>query len=532
MTLQRHSRALGVERLRQVIELGSTVLTELEEESVLERVLEAAQTLTGARHAALEVIEGSCNGPKCRSASAREGRVGDRGGACAGRIEIEHALSVPISVRGRLWGRIHLVAKEHGELDDSDADALGLLASWAAIAIEQARMHASARARQEALGRAVSNLQAMQEITLALVGEADPARTLSLVAERARRLVGARSVSIMLFEGAELVAAAGAGDAQDLRAARVAAGQHALEGAHSPLVVPMLCRQERLGLLIARDHAERPFSPEDEDSLRSLAATAAAAVAGARLIAAERLRAVLEATESERRRWARDLHDETLQALGALRMTLASARRQADLAAWQRLGATLLAQLERDLASLRAIIADLQPPILAKHGLPAAIEALASHHQSANGLSVRCDLSPGLDVLSDQLKSVVFRIAQEALTNVVKHAQARSALIEIAACDEELMVAVSDDGVGFDCTAPRGGFGLEGLRERVAMVGGALTICSGSHGTSVRAAIPLSGADMHVRPAPGAQMAPTPARGAGARQPTVENAVAAPAGRR
>lgn len=213
----------------------------------------------------------------------------------------------------------------------------------------------------------------------------------------------------------------------------------------------------------------------------------------------ETLRRVALAAENERRRWARELHDETLQALAALRMRLATARRCADLDSWQAAGDEVVERIEQEIANLRAIITDLRPPALDQLGLHAAIEALAEHHEHANGLGVECVISPARTVMGTELETTVYRVVQEALTNVVKHAGARSAKVTVVIDDDRVEVEIADDGSGFDQQRPASGFGLAGLRERAALVGGSVTIESGTGGTAVRAAIPMAAAEAFAR---------------------------------
>ncbi|HTR88832.1 MAG TPA: GAF domain-containing sensor histidine kinase [Solirubrobacteraceae bacterium] len=216
---------------------------------------------------------------------------------------------------------------------------------------------------------------------------------------------------------------------------------------------------------------------------------------------AETLKRVTLAAENERRRWARELHDQTLQSLAGLRMGLAGARRGADLESWRRAGDEAIARIEGEIANLRAIINDLRPPALDQLGLYAAMEALAHHHQTHGGLHVKCLLPADRPALGAELETTVYRLVQEALTNVVKHAHARRATVRVAADDELVQLEVADEGVGFDPVEPAGGYGLTGLRERAGLVGGVVSIEPGvDGGTVVRATIPRAEALAHATP--------------------------------
>jgi two-component system, NarL family, sensor histidine kinase DevS len=279
----------------------------------------------------------------------------------------------------------------------------------------------------------------------------------------------------------------------DVRARlRLAPQQLGVSDAVAGLIVPLMYRDSELGVLIAFDPRSGPtFGDDDEEALRAFAASAATAVATAQTVAAERLREALAAAEGERRRWARELHDQTLQSLGGLRLLLATARRQADLAGWERVGDQAITEIESEIANLRAIINDLRPQALDELGLTAALHALAEHLRTG-GLSIECDLSPAELVLGAELQTTVYRLVQEALTNVVKHARATTARVTVRASPAEITVRVEDDGVGFDTDQPTAGFGMAGMRERVGLARGIVSTDSSYSGTIVLATIPLS----------------------------------------
>lgn len=380
-----------------------------------------------------------------------------------------------------------------------------------------------ATTRDTELERAVRTLRATQEIAVALGGETDLERILELVVNRGRALVEARGLVILLVDGSELTAAASAGEVQgvssepfalegtlfgevlrrgrpervaDINARlRISPDRLGVPGASSAMLVPMLYRRQPVGLMVAFDHgSEDQFSSDNEQALQAFAASAAIAVAGAKTVASERLQATLAAAEEERRRWARELHDQTLQVLGGLRLQLTAARRKDELESWQAAGDEAIRQIESEILNLRAIITDLRPPALDHIGLAAAVAALAEHHESTDGLSVSCTLSPAEPVLGSELETTLYRLVQEALVNVVKHAHAQSAHVAIVADRDTVTVTVSDNGVGFDPAAASDGFGLGGVRERVALVNGKLTIDSGVRGTALTVTVPLAAA--------------------------------------
>jgi signal transduction histidine kinase len=201
----------------------------------------------------------------------------------------------------------------------------------------------------------------------------------------------------------------------------------------------------------------------------------------------------MDAAEQERRRWARELHDETLQGLAGFQVLLSSALRRSDPASLERAVRTAVEQIGTEIEKLRMLITELRPAALDELGLQPAIESLASRVAAVQGLEVETEVSLGTngERLSGELETAAYRLVQEALTNVVKHACASRVAIEIVASDGHVDVVVRDDGTGFDPALPRDGFGITGMRERVGLSAGALTIESApGKGTTVLARLP------------------------------------------
>jgi signal transduction histidine kinase len=264
--------------------------------------------------------------------------------------------------------------------------------------------------------------------------------------------------------------------------------------AHTALLVPMLNRGVGVGVLAAFDHGEEggTFSAADEQLLHTFASSAANAVVIHRSVEADRLRAAITAADAERARWARELHDQTLQALGGLRVLLASAQRRNPALAGEPAIAQAIEDLELETDNLRAIITDLRPSLLDDLGLGPAIEALLERRRTA-GLEIVAEVSlEHLDGVDPERETTIYRLLQEALTNVAKHARATSAHVVVRVTETDALVEVQDDGVGFDIDAQTSGFGLAGMRERVYLTGGRLELESGPGGTSVRAHLPVS----------------------------------------
>ena len=193
----------------------------------------------------------------------------------------------------------------------------------------------------------------------------------------------------------------------------------------------------------------------------------------------------IAASDAERARWARELHDETLQELSAVKIALSSARRSDDPAALREAVETALEYSEHAIRGLREIISDLRPAALDALGTQAAIENLAERARARSGLEVELTIDlayeSGREATrhASALEVAIYRIAQEAITNVVKHAEATSVVISLIESAGTLALCVEDNGRGFaDGGEEDAGFGLIGMRERVELLGGTLSVTS------------------------------------------------------
>ncbi len=367
-------------------------------------------------------------------------------------------------------------------------------------------------------------LEATVEIARAVGAETELGRVLEAIADRSRGLVDASGLAILLRDGDRFVIAATAGtldetlldsrvDGRGSVAERVlesgrgerleqpggltdfALGKLGIQ-ASALLVVPFGFRGTQFGVIEALDRVRGPgFGDEDERLLRAAAASAGIAVATAHSVGRETLRRTLQAAEDERRRWARELHDETLQALGALRVLLSSASRSTDADLLRRAAQSSLDQLDTEIESLRVLISELRPAALDELGLRPALHALAERSSMIHGIDVTMTIdgaqgAPGAPRLDPELEIVVYRVVQEALTNAARHAHPERVGVVLSQLNGELTLTVADDGRGFDPANPSGGFGLAGMRERVALVGGRFQLESSDSGTTVRVALP------------------------------------------
>jgi signal transduction histidine kinase len=210
----------------------------------------------------------------------------------------------------------------------------------------------------------------------------------------------------------------------------------------------------------------------------------------------ELLRKVISAQEDERRRLARELHDETSQSLAAVAIALETAATTATGAARARLD-DAKAIAGRALDELHRLLFDLRPSVLDDLGLVSAVRWYAERHLEPLGISARCEFSGLEERLPAEIEITLFRVVQEALNNVAKHSGAETVLVECALRDDVVAIEIEDDGKGFDPatvgrSASGAGLGLTGMRERVTLLGGTLAIdASPGDGTRISVTVPL-----------------------------------------
>jgi two-component system, NarL family, sensor histidine kinase DevS len=544
------------DRFKRLIDVGSDLLSELDIEAVLLSVVEAARELTGARYAALGVLD------RERRELERFINVGideetqraignlPRGRGVLGELIREPAplrlrdvnahphaygfppghppmhsfLGVPISVRGETYGNLYMTEKRGAEeFDEADEEAARTLAGWAGIAIENARLYTSLSEREAEVEQALRRAETSVDIARTVGGETDVARVLDLIVKRARALVEARALLVLLRREDHLFVAASAGEisveASELRipigdevfgaameervSQRLDRGSPPSEarlrerfGAETALVVPLLFRGRAVGTLVALDREAGgvEFDHEDLRLLQSFAASAATAVATAQTVESDRLHQQIESAERERQHWARELHDDALQGLAAIRISLATALQSPGEDRAERIERTAeetIFRLEEQIEELNRLINDLRPAALERLGLAGALQAFAEESAARGGVEIETtiELEEGT---SNEEDRIVYRLVQEALTNVVKHAGASRVSVSAQQLDREIRIGVSDDGTGFDASAPTPGHGLVGMRERIELLGGEIEVDSSpGKGTRIAVRVPL-----------------------------------------
>jgi signal transduction histidine kinase len=457
------------QRMSRLLEAGRALVADLDPHAVLDRTLAAAREVTGAQYAALVVLneettgweqlltlgDGGAEGPNADETSARAAldllveeprslRLNDfgadpRSGAFpTGHPVMRGFLAAPILLRGAVRGALYVAEKQGGAFAEADEEAVVILAEWAATAIDNARLYEGSKRRRVEGGKA-DRAGMTRQMTIG--GQTGLERVLEVLISRGRALIDTRS-----------------------------------------------------------EEASTTVTEDDEQLLRLFAASAATAVAMAQSVESDRLRSLIAAADAERSRWARELHDETLQGLGALRLLLAAARRRGDAEHTALTVEEAIGHIENEIENLHAIISDLRPAALDELGLRPALEALLERGGAQGGVSIAStlrlpDSQSRESRLEPEIESTVYRLVQEAVTNVVKHADAHNMRVEVIAREDQVHVLVQDDGAGFRVDDRTSGFGLAGMRERVFVVGGTLAVDAGPGGTAVRASLPARARD-------------------------------------
>jgi len=539
-------------RWRSLIEAGIAVTSELSLDAVLQKIVEAAATLTGARYAALGVIDPSGRALERFLTTGVDAetyeRIGDlpHGRGILGvLISDAHALrlrdlsadpravgfpphhpsmqtflGVPILLRGVAYGNLYLTEKEGGQdFTIEDEELTTLLAAQAAVAIENARLYESAT-------RWLNQLESLTEIGNALAAETELSPLLELIATRLGELIDAELVVIALpaARGDLRIEAAAGPNAEDLigavlsrsgsksgrvldrrRSERVDSTLEDLEvdqeiarrmGLRSGLFVPMIAGERAIGVIAAHNRigADPRFTDDELRLAETFAARAAVAVDLADRVARDALRRVVEGQELERRRLARELHDETGQALTSILLGLKRVEEAKSREEARDVAVGLREQIVQTLQSVRRLAVELRPQALDDFGLAPALERLGEAFAEGSGITV--DVQANLDSgrLPAEVETALYRIVQEALTNVAKHAGASRVSVVVTRREGVVMAVVEDDGQGFGAGGGEGGgLGLVGMKERVGLLGGRLAIESTEGaGTTIVAEVPLA----------------------------------------
>jgi len=545
------SEADQLSRLRVLVNAGIALSSELSLDALLQRIVETAAEITGAHYAALGVIDRTGQALERFLTTGIDAdahaAIGDlphgRGilgvlirdaqplrlhdiaddprsvGFPANHPPMKSFLGVPIVLRGVAYGNLYLTEKAGGEdFTDEDSELSQLLAAQAAVAIENARLYENST-------RWLRQLESLNEVGNALSSELELEPLLGLVARRLQELVDAKLVLIALPEGDVLRVAAAEGESSygvagiELALAGSKSGrvlergrseridsllddpevdQQATRrlGVHSALYVPLVVRGRAIGIVVAHDKqgATPAFSEDDLRLAESLGSRAAIAVDLSERFSRDSVRRVVEAQELERARLARELHDETGQALTSILLGLKPLERTAESAEARTALESVRELVISTLQDVRRLAVELRPSALDDFGLVPAVERLTETFREQSGLRVDLETQLGEERLPSEAETTVYRVIQEALTNVVKHSAAKRVSILLQRKNSAVVAVVEDDGAGFDPSDTRAdALGLSGMRERVSLAGGRLQVeSSPGAGTTVVAEVPSS----------------------------------------
>jgi signal transduction histidine kinase len=274
------------------------------------------------------------------------------------------------------------------------------------------------------------------------------------------------------------------------------------------VTVPLVAEPDVLGALALGDTTGRVFRRDEVQLLEAFAGQAALALRNARFYeelqaSGERLEAMsrrlLDVQESEQRRLARELHDEMGARISAVKMELQALGRRPEVTAVAGDVARTVAAIDELLQRVRRVSLDLRPSLLDDYGLEAALRWYIDRQARAAGLDIRIVSDVGDARFPPEIETACYRVAQAAVTNVIRHADARHTQVELRRDAHGLALLVRDDGKGFDVAAARlraqrgESLGLLAMQERAALAGGTLEIESViAHGTELRARFPLS----------------------------------------
>jgi signal transduction histidine kinase len=441
-------------------------------------------------------------------------------------------VGVPLPAGHRVRAILNLVWKTPRTLDDGDRAVLRGIARNVAIAAESAALY-------EAEQRAHEAADLISSVSLALTETLDLEEVLQTLFDRLRRLVPYDRARVLLLGRdsrlrvqaefspsennetarqphsgleytkdvltSEVLETGRSVCIPDTRAKPAASGRRRAEIERSWLGVPLLVEGQAIGLVTLVKSAPGFFTQEQVKLAEAVAAPASVAIANARLFGEvqsnrKRLetlsRKLVEVQETERRHLARELHDEIGQSLTAILYRLEAvktSRVDPNGILDEAIGIT-----DQTMQSVRNISLDLHPSLLDEAGLPETLRWYIDRMVRSDTLEVGLFVTPVPEKLPLDVRNACFRIVQEALTNVVRHAEARHARVQIRSSGSRLEVAVWDDGRGFEVEEAYGrariggSLGILGMQERAELLGGELVfVSSPGAGTTVKAWLPL-----------------------------------------
>ena len=465
-------------------------------------------------------VEGSLAGAAVASGRPQIVRAPFEGqpGPAVERTRARGLLVLPLRARGRTLGTLSAFTHFPHAFQPRQVDLLVTFANQAAVSLDNARLYAELQTR-------LDEMVGLQRLGTLLLEEHDFDRVLQSICQQLQRLTDAGGVGLALLEedprylemrtvvGPSAGALRGARIPTDAsfaaEALRTNRPQRSNDAQNDPrgykhslvlgntrtiLSVPMKTRQRTVGVLsIYNKEGEGGFTDRDADLATFFANQAAAAIENARLYEQTREYAVVE----ERNRLARELHDSVTQSLFSVTLLA-----EAALSLLDRDASKARERLERAnelaqgaLTEMRALIFQLRPMTLQEEGLLSAVKKHLAALHSRHGRVVQLRVTGDVRRLPADIEEAAFGIIQESLNNVVKHAAAAQAQLELQFEPELLRVRTVDTGVGFDPAVPGrpDALGMASMQERAQSVGGHLMVDSApGRGTRVAAEFPLN----------------------------------------
>ena len=536
----------ALDRKDVLLEAGLTLASELSLPIVLQRIVDLAAQVTDARYGALGVIGGGgglvefittgLSAKQRRAIGAlphgrgilglliqqprplRIANIADHAksvGFPANHPPMRSFLGAPVKAMGKVFGNIYLTEKRSAAaFTEDDEESLVILATQAGVAIANATLYARMQQRERWL-------DALRDITSEILAGSDEDSLLTHIAGHARELAGADSATILVagLTPGQLVVAAAVGahaarvEGQAVPAAKSISGEVMESGrplitsnaraharAYQPVIragdvgpaifMPLRVRGRATGtLMVANLTGGRIFEEETVKLVETFADQASVAMEFVRAQADVRRVGLLD----ERERIARDLHDGVIQSLFAVGMGLQATALMAGSAEQAGRIEGAVGELDRVIRDLRNYIFGLRPGILADRQLDQALRTLGEEAQSRAGLDVVVEVDSDLAASLSGRSHEIVQLTREALSNVVRHANAKKSTVRLARVGRNATLVIEDDGSGFTPDQNAEGNGLRNMRERAASLGGKLAFgTNGGRGATVRVTFPVS----------------------------------------
>jgi len=532
------------DRVHALLEAVVSIESDLELETVLRRIVEAARALVDARYGALGVIGDGDRLARFITVGVTEEEIAAIGCWPAGHgilgllikepssmrlpdlskhpassgfppahPPMRRFLGVPVRVRDEVFGNLYLTEKAGGgEFDEDDESVVAALATAAGVAIENARLYQEARQRERWR-------EASAEVSTSLLSGTAPPEVLALVARRAREICDATFATVALAEGEEMSVEVADGEYAEAMIGRRAAIDDVLAGpvfrggrsliladaaeaaravrtpppvAMGPaLIVPLGTGPAVRGVLLV---ANAPGSPAFTESSQRLLEAFAAQAAVALELAERRRDAERLVLLEDRDRIAKDLHDTVIQRLFATAMTLMSAIKMSDRPDVAVRVQRAVDDLDETIRQIRSTIFALQAAPGGREGLRARILAVTDGVAESLGFAPAVRMEGLVDTaVSDEIGEQLLAVLHEALSNVVRHAHARSVRVFVDV-GETVVLVVEDDGTGIRPGGRRSG--LRNLADRARGLGGSFeTHDRDGGGTLLEWRVPLATPD-------------------------------------